>query len=172
LRSTVSHVTTTSTKNTASNDVAQENFKLPKTHPCEYCGNPIYHERFRSKGIKEYIIERLKRCEACHVKSCNDRDKRMTSIIRCNVTTCLTDTNVRKNSKDDDDVPISMMMSANEYTANQLALQRKTGLAKRDVLNFSTYHEAVRFTTKGQQSLFYGSHRLEWAAACVSAPSG
>ena len=39
-------------------------------------------------------------------------------------------TNVRENSKDDDDVPIPSMMSAHEYHTNQLALQKKAGLAK------------------------------------------
>ena len=34
-----------------------------------------------------------------------------------------------QNDNEDDDVPIPRMMSANEYHANQLALQKKAGLA-------------------------------------------
>ena len=54
----------------------------------------------------------------------------MKSIQQRNDTKRLEDTNVRENSNEDDDVPIPRMMSANEYHANQFALQKKAGLAK------------------------------------------
>ena len=40
-----------------------------------------------------------------------------------------------QNGNEDDDVPISRMMSANEYQTNQLALQKKAGLAKHNAWN-------------------------------------
>ena len=52
------------------------------------------------------------------------------SILENNDTQRLEDTNVREDSKDDDDVPIPGMMSAHAYRANQLALQKKAELAK------------------------------------------
>ena len=40
--------------------------------------------------------------------------------------------NVTENSKEDENAPVPRMMTASEYEANQLALQRKAGLAKSD----------------------------------------
>ena len=40
--------------------------------------------------------------------------------------------NVTENSKEDENAPVQRMMTASEYEANQLALQRKAELAKSD----------------------------------------
>ena len=146
---------TTSTKNTASNDVAQEikdfrklsrDEKIAPLGPhisyihndddeikfvaCE-TGHPDVIMNGTYIGKLEYFkfdIPDLK--NTSHDECLKKEQSSQQSILENNDTKRLEDTNVRENSKDDDDVPIPSMMSAHEYHTNQLALQKKAGLAK------------------------------------------